>query len=173
MHVCMYFLHLVPTFPPITSQWKRVNYASWNPTMLFLSLPAYYAKRICSILCVSLLAGAVRRGTGLPRGVRRRPPQDDPRHGAPGHTDQRLQGQSGGHDGRLGLHQDLHWEGSRQRHLSRRFCDGAGNPRLLPENRVQFAMIYIVEYVYMANVRGNLHCRAIRDYYQRTWYSLQ
>ena len=27
MHVFMYFLHLVHTFPPMTSQWKRVPFS--------------------------------------------------------------------------------------------------------------------------------------------------
>ena len=103
---------------------------------------ALFTKR--NNLLVPILPGAVRRGAGLQGGVRRRPPQDDPGHGAPGHPHQRLQGQSGGHDGRVGLHQDLHGEGSRQRHFPRRLRDGAGDPRLLPANRVRFAVLLTV-----------------------------
>ncbi len=59
------------------------------------------------------LAGALRRGRRLPRGLRRRAHEDDPRHRRARHAAQRRARLVGGDDGRLRLHQDLDRQGVR------------------------------------------------------------
>ena len=74
------------------------------------------------------LAGALRRGQCLPQGLRRRAPQDHPRHRRARHADQRGAGLARLHDGRRRFHQDHDRQGKGQRqppHLAR---DGPHDP---------------------------------------------
>ncbi|CAA9361798.1 MAG: Deoxyribose-phosphate aldolase, partial [uncultured Gemmatimonadaceae bacterium] len=76
------------------------------------------------------LAGAVRRGAPLPRGVRRRAHEGDPRHRRAGHAHQRRARERGGDAGRRRLHQDEHRQGAGERDAPLRARDGAHDPRL-------------------------------------------
>ena len=82
------------------------------------------------------LAGALRRGARLPRGLRRRAHQDDPRHRRARHAAQRGAREPGLHDGRRRLHQDLDRQGERQRHAAGRPGDGARHSRLPRAHRL-------------------------------------
>ncbi len=75
------------------------------------------------------LGSALQRDRPVPQNLRRGCPHEDhPGYRRPGHAQAGLSGQSGGHDGRLGLHQDLHWQGSGQRHAGSQSGDGACHP---------------------------------------------
>ncbi|XP_078098954.1 deoxyribose-phosphate aldolase isoform X2 [Sander vitreus] len=73
----------------------------------------------------------VRGSASVPGGLWGRPHEDHPGCGRAGHLHQCVQGQPGSHDGRFGLHQDVHRKGVCQRHLPCRHSDGEGNPGLL------------------------------------------
>src|SRR5437016_3648236 len=87
------------------------------------------------------LGGAVPRGEGVPRGVRRRPSEGDPRHGRPRHAHERGAREPRRHDGGRRLHQDIHRQGSRERHPARRRRDDAPDPGVPrgdgPRRRIQ------------------------------------
>ncbi|CAA9344432.1 MAG: Deoxyribose-phosphate aldolase, partial [uncultured Gemmatimonadaceae bacterium] len=76
------------------------------------------------------LAGAVRRGEAVPRGVRRRAHEGDPRHRRARHAHERRAGEHGRDAGGRRLHQDEHRQGAGERHPAVRPRDGAAHPRL-------------------------------------------
>ena len=82
------------------------------------------------------LAGALRRGARLPRGLRPRPHEDDPRHRRARHAPQRGPGQPRVHDGGGRLHQDLDRQGGDERHAARQPRHGARHPRLPRAHRL-------------------------------------
>ena len=71
------------------------------------------------------LARALRRSARLPRRLRRRAHQDDPRHRRARHAAQRGAREPGVHDGRRRFHQDFHRQGDGERHAPGRPGDGA------------------------------------------------
>src|SRR5215210_7716640 len=82
------------------------------------------------------LAGALRRGPRLPRGLRAGAPQSDPRHRRARHPAQRGAGEPGRDDGRRGLHQDLDRQGEGERHAAGLARHGARHPRLPRAHRL-------------------------------------
>src|SRR2546428_1734681 len=87
------------------------------------------------------LGGAVPRGEGVPRGVRRRAPEGDPPHRRPRPPHEPGARQPRRHDGGRRLHQDVHRPGSRERHPAHRRRDDAPDPGVPrgdgPRRRIQ------------------------------------